>query len=147
MLTRILTLAEFRAWYKLGEKSARKMLQSGQIVALKTPGGWRIPDLGPNLLELTRRRAENLEEVPFIGALKLLPSSATAGGGWRGRVQAARQSLIEHISRRGRNHTQRDGSSRPCVKRCAQELMARKLPPLPHSFSPSGFEWSRVESA
>jgi hypothetical protein len=98
MLTRILTLAEFRAWYKLGKKSARKMLQSGQIVALKTPGGWRIPDLGPNLLELTRRRAENLEEVPFIGALKLLPSWESAAvvrdacGGWRGRVQAARQS-------------------------------------------------------
>jgi hypothetical protein len=45
-MARILTMRQFEAVYRLGEKSARKLLHSGEIAGLKTGAGWRIVDPG-----------------------------------------------------------------------------------------------------
>ena len=60
-------MLQFRALYQLGEKTVRRMLQSGQLMPVKTPGGhWRIFDPGSDIVELTRRQAAELAATPFI---------------------------------------------------------------------------------
>lgn len=71
MLTRVLTVPEFAAFYQLDRRTVRKMLALGQLAGIRTPAGWRIPDPGALLLARLRQQQAALCDVPFIRGVEV----------------------------------------------------------------------------
>ena len=66
MLTRVLTLLEFCAWYKFDRRTVVELIASGDLPGAKIQGRWRIPDIGPVLVERARQQRSALETVPLL---------------------------------------------------------------------------------
>jgi hypothetical protein len=140
-MARILTFLQFQALYQLGEKSARKLLYSGDIAGIRTGAGWRIVDPGPELLQLMRMEAADLAEIPFIRGVEaatLLNISSrrlrqlAERGQIKYRLHGARriyslQSLLDYIAWRGRVRSQSEGYIRPQVMVWAKSMLRQTL--------------------
>jgi hypothetical protein len=141
-MARILRMIEFQALYQVGEKTARKLLYSGEIAGFKTTAGWRIVDPGPVLLELVRHQTQELANIPFVrgteaSALLNISSRRLRQLAEAGAIEFklsgkrrhyALQSLLNYMASRGRGRDQHEGYRRPCVMAWARKLIERKLP-------------------
>ena len=135
-------MLQFRVLYQIGEKTARRMLQSGDILGFKTPGGsWRIPDPGPTVVEIMQRKTMPLLEAPFIRGvearsflaitdrrLRQLAERGEIAYELHGQRRVYRlRSLLDYMARRGRKPVQRDGYVRPQVMAWARRMLRQTL--------------------
>ena len=114
MPIRVFTFAEFAVWYKLSDYSARKLLRSGAVPALKTPSGWRIPDPGPTLVEMTRQQAALLAETPFIRGCEVAD------------LMNVSERRVRRLAELGRLQCQMRGSRRVYSLASVEACMARR---------------------
>src|SRR5215469_12611804 len=70
MVSRVLTLAEFSAFYQMDRRTVRKMLAAGQLAGVKTLAGWRIPDVGFELLQRARQQQLPLPDIAYITGIE-----------------------------------------------------------------------------
>jgi hypothetical protein len=141
MAPRILTLTQFQIVYQIGQKTALRMCQQGEIPAFKAGGRWRIVDIGAHLVELAQRQGSSLEATPFLRGVetaallrvssrrlrKLAEDNRIDHDRRSGRRVYSLESVLQYAAQRDRKHARRGSYIRPAVMAWAQSLLAKKL--------------------
>jgi hypothetical protein len=141
MAPRILTLAQFQIVYQIGQKTALRMCQRGDVPAFKAGGRWRVADAGAYLVELARRRAASLETTAFLRGVETAALLRVSSRRLRklaqddeidydlrgGRRVYSLESVLQYATRRDHKHARRGSNIRPAVMAWAESLLAKKL--------------------